>query len=212
MRADAGGAARRADRRWREHDSARAEVAHEAPTASEQAEPAPAEASEQRPAKPRSGGARPGLKGFVVANARILAAIALLVVGVVLVILGWYGTAYTNVFTEQIPYLISGGLLGSALIIVAGFLASSASLERQNRELRRDLVRAIASIGNARPAMAPAMDDEPRSDDGTVMVVSGGRSYHFAGCPIAEGKQARSMTVGEAAKAGFVACKLCGPE
>jgi len=210
--AERSSAARRADSRWRHRDSARAEVAEEAPAASEHAEPTSTEADGQRRARPRTAKARSGTKEFIVTNARMLAAVILLVLGIVLVILGWYGTAYTNVFTEQIPYLISGGLLGAALIIVAGFLASSASLERENRELRRDLVRAIAAIGNARPSMAQAFDYESPSDDGNVYAVSGGHSFHTAGCPIVEGKQARSMTVGEAAKAGLVPCKLCGPE
>lgn len=158
-----------------------------------------------RPARSRSGG-----KEFVRANARLLTAVALLVVGIVLVILGWYGAAYTNILTEQIPYLISGGLLGSALIIVAGFLASSASLERENRELRRDLVRTMSSMG-ARGG-SPAFDGEAApSNDGKVFTVPGGHSYHVAGCPIIEGKQTSSVAMRDAVKSGLGTCKLCGP-
>lgn len=172
-------------------------------------EPAPSE-PEVPPVRPAS--TRPTAKTFVLDNARILAAILLLIIGVVLVILGWYGAAYTNVLTEQIPYLISGGLLGAALIIVAGFLASSASLERESRELRRDLVRAISSIRGSTPGVGFETDSAAPVEDGSVLVVAGGHSYHFAGCPIVEGKSARAITIREALKSGLGMCRLCGPE
>src|SRR4051812_39454030 len=44
----------------------------------------------------------------------------LLPLGIVLVLLGWYGAAHTGRLFEQIPYLISGGLLGLALVVAGG--------------------------------------------------------------------------------------------
>lgn len=159
------------------------------------------------PPKPRSRGTR---GEFVRENARALAAVALLGAGIVFVLLGWYGAANTNILTEQIPYLISGGLLGVALIIVAGFFASSAALERQNRELREDLRRAIGSMGSGRPQFGAVGGTGAPSADGNVFVVNGGRSYHFAGCPIIEGKDSTAIAFGSAQKDGYAACKLCG--
>ena len=156
--------------------------------------------------KPRSRGTR---GEFLKDNARALTAVALLGAGIVFVLLGWYGAANTNILTEQIPYLISGGLLGVALIIVAGFFASSASLERQNRELREDLRQAIGSMGSSRPAYHVGPAGAP-SADGQVYVVNGGRSYHFAGCPIVEGKESSALPLAKARDDGYAACKLCG--
>lgn len=161
-------------------------------------------------AKPKRGGNKVG--DFVRANPRLVASLALLLVGVIFVILGWYGAAYTNILTEQIPYLISGGLLGAALIIVAGFLASSVSLERENRELRRDLLRTMGSMatggsnsGSGGIALAP-------SSDGQVFVVPGGRSFHVAGCPLVEGKETKTLALPKAIDSGYAACKLCGTD
>src|SRR5436190_2991311 len=42
--------------------------------------------------------------------------------GLVLVILGWWGAANTPYDFEQLPYLISGGLFGIALCLLGGFL------------------------------------------------------------------------------------------
>ena len=179
----------------------------DAPTGTEPSEERVARQS--RPAKPKRSGNKIG--AFARENPRLVAALALLVAGIVFVILGWYGAAYTNILTEQIPYLISGGLLGVALIIVAGFLASSASLERENRELRRDLVRAIGSMPAGGSNSGPSLSVAP-SNDGQVFVVAGGQSFHVAGCPLVEGKDATTLQLRKAIDSGYAACKLCGTD
>ncbi len=149
-------------------------------------------------------------KTFLRDNARILLALGLLALGVVLVLLGWYGAANTNILTEQIPYLISGGLLGMALIIVAGIVGSSASLSRENREMHRDLTNVIGgtSVGTLRSVPSP----QRSASGGGVYLVPGGHSYHQAGCPIAEGKHSTELALDEAIAAGYTTCKLCGPD
>jgi hypothetical protein len=47
---------------------------------------------------------------------------ALVVGGVLLVIVGWVGTSRTVLVAGQIPYVVSGGLLGVALVFLGGFL------------------------------------------------------------------------------------------
>ena len=42
--------------------------------------------------------------------------------GIVAIVLGWYGAANTAREIEQIPYLISGGVLGLALVLLGGLL------------------------------------------------------------------------------------------
>ena len=143
---------------------------------------------------------------------RALAPIALFVVGVILVLLGWYGAAHTNIMTEQIPYLISGGLLGLGLIIVAGVLSVQTSIERDNAELRRVIARALA---NAADPNGSAPDDALAAPkvltNGHVFVVPGGRSYHAPGCPITEGKDGtEAFVLAQATAAGYAVCRLCG--
>ncbi|MHB8511900.1 MAG: hypothetical protein ACYDCC_06920 [Actinomycetota bacterium] len=135
-------------------------------------------------------------------DSRVLISVALLVIGVVFVMLGWYGAAHTNIFTEQIPYLISGGLLGVALIIIAGVIASNSTLERETKLLREDLRRAMDALSySGRPSV---------SLPERVLIVPGGRTYHVPGCPIPEGKDVTTMTLEEARAARFTECKLCG--
>ena len=151
-----------------------------------------------------------GVMRLITENPRIVAAIALLACGIVFVMLGWYGAANTNIITEQIPYLISGGLLGLGLIIVSGILAANAMSEHKTDELRRDLLRTIGALPvgdvGARNGAGP-------SESARVLVLPDGHSFHLPGCPIIEGKDGiREMAPRQAMSTGLAACKLCGPE
>jgi hypothetical protein len=46
----------------------------------------------------------------------------LILAGIVLVVIGWVGTSRTVLVAGQIPYVVSGGLLGLGLIFLGGFL------------------------------------------------------------------------------------------
>src|SRR5438093_7565342 len=60
--------------------------------------------------------------GFVVTDRMLLTVGSILMpLGLVLVLLGWYGAAHTTRVFEQIPYMISGGLLGIVSMIAGGF-------------------------------------------------------------------------------------------
>lgn len=177
-----------------------------APEAAEQERPAPAAQPTRRPAAI-------DWKRFAGENAQMIGAAVLLILGVVLVLLGWWGAAHTNIFTEQIPYLISGGLLGLGLIIAAGLVAYAAISQRATQQLRRDLMFLAQSVGGNGQARSVEMADRGDvRDSGQVFVVPGGRSYHVAGCPILEGKEGvKELEASKAIGSGYTACKLCGP-
>jgi hypothetical protein len=59
--------------------------------------------------------------------------LVLMPVGVLLVLIGWYGASGTRDLSEQIPYLLSGGLLGLGLTIVGAALFVRYSLARYFR-------------------------------------------------------------------------------
>jgi len=143
------------------------------------------------------------LATFLRERSRAVVVVGLLILGFVLVLLGWYGASHTNIVSEQIPYLISGGLLGLGLIIVSGFMASSL-MNAPHQDLRRD-----DSVGRAPSSAAAAAPPA----GGTVHVVPGGKGYHLAGCPIIEAKQGvREMRLIQAVDGGYVSCKLCSPD
>jgi hypothetical protein len=55
--------------------------------------------------------------------------------GLLCLLLGWVGVSGTDYVTEQIPYLVSGGLLGLVLILAGGSLWVSADLRDEWRKL-----------------------------------------------------------------------------
>ena len=62
---------------------------------------------------------------------------ALIPVGILLIILGWWGASDTVLVDEQVNYLISGGLLGLALVITGACLYVRYWLARQRFWLAR---------------------------------------------------------------------------
>ncbi|MDZ7675096.1 MAG: hypothetical protein U5K30_08525 [Acidimicrobiales bacterium] len=63
----------------------------------------------------------------------LVAGIVLMPVGLVLVLIGWFGASGTTEFSSQVPYLISGGLLGLGCTIVGAVLYLRHSLARYLR-------------------------------------------------------------------------------
>jgi hypothetical protein len=86
---------------------------------------------------------------------------ALAVAGIVAVIVGWVGTSRTVLVAGQIPYVVSGGLLGLGLIFLGGFLYFGhwmALLVREGREQaaedRNDLARLRDSLAEISRSLA----------------------------------------------------------
>src|SRR5687768_18288007 len=98
-----------------------------------------------------------------VAQIMSLVAALMLPAGIVVVLLGWWGAAHTPFVFEQIPYLISGGLLGVGLLTAGGLLylgswyARLAEQQREEGEKLREAIRLVrqeieylpASLGSA---------------------------------------------------------------
>ena len=55
----------------------------------------------------------------------LLPAAALVLLGFALMVFGWYGASHTAREIEQIPYLISGGLVGLGLVVLGALLLSA---------------------------------------------------------------------------------------
>jgi hypothetical protein len=67
----------------------------------------------------------------------LVGAAILFPLGLVFIMLGWYGSAHTGRLYAQIDYLISGGLLGIGVSAAGGFLYFGYWLSRQLGESRR---------------------------------------------------------------------------
>lgn len=91
------------------------------------------------------------------------AAAALVVGGLVALLVGWIAVTDTILTFEQIPYLMSGGLLGVCLVVLGATLWLSADLRDEWRKLDR-LEEAVreAAVGetDVREATTPASAGE----------------------------------------------------
>ena len=93
-------------------------------------------------------------------------AVFLVLVGVVVLIVGWIGISGTGLAAEQNPYLISGGLGGVAMIVVGCTLWISADLQDEWRRLDalEERLGAQAATGRAERANDPAAVKRRRAD------------------------------------------------
>jgi hypothetical protein len=73
--------------------------------------------------------------------------------GLVCILLGWYGAAHSPYQYEEIPYVISGGLLGLALVVGGGVLMLCAWSLRQVEEARRNALAIVRSIDRLERAL-----------------------------------------------------------
>jgi hypothetical protein len=137
----------------------------------------------------------------------------LLPLGVLLVLMGWKGAADTPLVFEQVPYLISGGVLGLALVIAGIFLYFAywlTLLVRENREGRAQLVAVLSRMetllqeGGAAPRTA-----RTAAPGGALVATRTGTMYHRPDCVAVDGKaDLRTVTAGTP---GLTPCKLCDP-
>lgn len=145
-----------------------------------------------------------------------LAGAMLAVTGVVLVLLGWYGAAHTSRVYLQIPYLISGGLLGVVLAVAGAgaYLASWLTRLMQDQGTRsaealaaaRDTAAALARIEALLAATAPAGAPLVAAAEGLVATPSG-KLAHRPSCPTVVGRSdLRPATTGPG---GLAPCRMC---
>ena len=147
--------------------------------------------------------------------------------GFVLVLLGWAGASNTVNSWEQIPYLISGGLLGLGLIFAGGFTYFAYWLTQLVYTARRDaadtrvilerieeLIATGASLSAVAPAPAPEAAAErvgrtqPLVTRETYLATATGTMYHRPDCPAVAGRDnLREVTEDE----GLTPCRICEP-
>jgi hypothetical protein len=136
--------------------------------------------------------------------------IALAAIGLLAILVGYNGAAGQLTILGQVPYLISGGVLGIAFVILGGAML----VVQGNREDRArleskldDLMEALGSAAGATPRQAASPSDV------SGLVVAGTASYHVPGCRLVDGREETSyLTPAEAQERELKACRVCQPE
>jgi len=98
----------------------------------------------------------------------VLPGAAAVLLGLNFILFGWWGAAHTARQIEQVPYLISGGLFGLALIFLGGLMLASAFWIVL---LRRSQLEADARLGayllELEARMTALVDTRPGDQDGS---------------------------------------------
>ena len=139
----------------------------------------------------------------------------LLPLGVLLVLVGWLGTARTPLVFEQVPYVVSGGLLGLALVVIGGFLYFSywqtlviRALRDSSSELGASLLRIEALLAADRAAGVASGGAVAAAPDALVATATGSM-LHRPDCSVVMGRdRLRPVAAGTP---GMTPCSLCQP-
>lgn len=142
---------------------------------------------------------------FTRSSRPVLAAVLFTVAGFVLIVLAWNGAASLDRVPGQLPYAISGGLGGLALVLVGGSLAIV-------HELRRSTARILAAVEDRpdAPVADPTATGLSVVAGGGPTVVAGRTTFHLDGCRVvAERGDLPRMRPQDAAARGLAPCRVC---
>ena len=155
--------------------------------------------------------------------------------GILVIIVGWYGAAHTFRTYAQLDYLISGGLLGLALVVFGGFCYFGYWLTRMVQLLRTvqtqdqrsldilDRISAqLAQAASVAPLAAPAppgaaasasgfapVPGQPRGFTPGLVATLHGTMAHLPSCPVvADNPDLRPASLDDP---NLVPCQICQP-
>jgi hypothetical protein len=129
------------------------------------------------------------------------------------VLLGWVGASRTPNLYEQVPYLISGGLLGLALVFLGSFFYFAhwmTEVVKEQRAQTAALTEALARLDTSVRASSNGNGSGHASSAAEVPLVATGRGNmaHRPDCVVVAGKKGlRAVSADD----GLAPCKLCDP-
>lgn len=132
-------------------------------------------------------------------------AVGVAAVGFLLIVLGWNGAAGLDRVPSQMPYIISGGLAGFALVAVGLTLVLVNELRRTTSEITGQLQQ-LADVAGSPAASGPT----PVPELGGETVVAGRTTYHLPTCRlVVERTDLQHMAPAAATDRGLAACRIC---
>ncbi|HWE56876.1 MAG TPA: hypothetical protein VG435_15300 [Acidimicrobiales bacterium] len=161
---------------------------------------------------------------------QIIAGSLLLPLGIALILLAWSGAAHGRVDQQQIPYLVSGGIGGLAVVMIGCFfywahwlyrIYDQADLHhqeamREQRELMRALIEAVAASGGRVDLPHEAIEAVGLSTNGirtarTFVATPTGTNFHSAGCPMVANRSSNLRSLTEDQIGDMKPCRVCDP-
>ena len=181
-------------------------------------------AAKSRP-RPRSSAALRDQRFRMIQLVLFAAGAVCMPLGIVVISLGWYGTAHSHYDYDQRTYLISGGILGLGIIFVGGFLYFGAWLAKaaaDQRDSSRQLAEALQTLADVVTRQTGAARNGANGSSGgngsdTAVVESelvfagGGATVHRRDCPLVGSRDDLRPVDVHALGADPQLCRVCRP-
>jgi hypothetical protein len=158
---------------------------------------------------------------------QVLAGAVLIPLGVIFIMLGWYGAAHARVVQQQIPYLVSGSFVGLGCMVIGGLLFwghwlyrmyDQAALHHEEQQRLLEIIAAgvtgqtawrSGGDTSAVPSVAPGSDV---GGPGMYYATTTGTVYHRADCTVIGHHPDDLRVLGPDRLAGMRPCQICSPD
>lgn len=135
--------------------------------------------------------------------------LAVCAAGFASIAIGWNGAARLTVVDQQFPFLLSGGVLGVALVLFGVGTLMLAQIKTERQKLSRIFQGMAVRPRAGGQAMGIETED---SGDGNGRVLAGPSTFHRFDCPLVKGRAGLDrITVDEARSQGLAECRVCRP-
>lgn len=133
--------------------------------------------------------------------------------GLVFIFLGWYGASHTPNLYEQIPYSISGGMLGLGLVFSGGFAYFAYWMTQLVRATRRDTAETRAVLERIESLLSGGANASSMISElvpaQTYVSTAKGTLYHRPDCASVAGRKGLKKI--NAATTTLQPCRICNP-
>jgi hypothetical protein len=180
-----------------------------------------------RPTRPTRPDAEEGGRYDVRNSWQVVAGSILIPLGLVFILIAWYGAAHARVVQQQIPYMVSGAFIGLGCMIVGGLLYWGHWLYRiydqselhhqEQQQVLQELVRTLATNPGVGTGGAMAVGSEAGGSSvaggstGSYLATASGSVYHQADCVIIAHHPGDLRVVDATDTGGLRPCQICSP-
>jgi hypothetical protein len=169
---------------------------------------------------------------------QVVAGSVLIPLGIIFILIGWYGAAHARVVQQQIPYMVSGSFIGLGCMVVGGFLFwghwlyriyDQAELHHEEQQQLLELIaaslmgqspQAHGTIGSQSPSAstAPSTGENSTATGAEVhapatsyYATATGSVYHRADCAVIAHHPDDLRVLGPDGVSGLRPCQICAP-
>jgi len=133
--------------------------------------------------------------------------IGLCLLGLLVIFFGWNGAASQDYVPAQLPYLISGGAVGLAVVVIGAAMI----VVQNQRADRARLETVLERLAAAADRQGGPASTQPGNGLGG-WVVAGEASYHRTDCQLPEARsEARLVPLEDIPASRLTPCRVCHP-